>query len=474
MQNNVGNYRIELKDNQAGEPGTKNGYGKPLGIISEQSKIILGHFAGRRLVDLEKLGVTVFSNQLLSTAQNDDHSKVDLEVFSLGCNEILKSRWINTGNCMGVIRLRVSEQLTVQIEIGSRFDKDHEKPYFLTYLLSKVFGGSVIDKVDAGIDDMWDMLLAFVFRRRLLEAGAVGLFRQYRTFHHNDARIRGRIDVDRHLRQNVPFLGNVAYSTHEITFDNPTNHLIRHAWTKVNQKWPNLMTGDSGLTDLRHQLKQSTPSWHPGRILDCVRRKENRRPIKHPYFQSIYEPLRQLSLSILRDEGASLYQQQQEVEGVLFDGSWLWEEYLWTLLKRVGFEHSENKNQRGAWNPISGVHFYPDFFHVDGRIVLDAKYKGENSRDLQSDARQVFGYMFLLGARHGGLIKPQGAVNSRVEIKLVSPLENTPLPVWHIFSLPPPTASTAEEFKLAMKKAEDEFSSQISKELNISETCVFS
>ncbi len=166
---------------------------------------------------------------------------------------------------MGVVKLRDKNSgESVQIEIGSRFDQGR-KQFFLAFLLSKVFRGSMVDPVELGSDSLWDMLLAFVFRRRLLEASAIGLFKQYQTFSHNDARIRGRIDVNEHLRRNIPFRGTVAYTTHEITFNNPTNHLIRHALAKASRKWGTMFTGD-GLMDVRHGLEQNTPTWQPGDV----------------------------------------------------------------------------------------------------------------------------------------------------------------------------------------------------------------
>jgi len=374
---------------------------------------------------------------------------------------------------MGVVRLfDKSSGVTVQVEIGSRFDKGHSKPYFLSYLLSKVFGGSIVGNVRMSQDSLWDMLLAFVFRRRLLEAGAVGIYKQYRTLHHNDTRIRGRVDVGRHLRQNIPFCGNVAYATHEITFDNPTNHLIRHALAKVTRKWGGLMTGDNRLTELRHQLERNTPRWQSGNVQSCIRCKENRTPIRHPFFHSAYEPLRQISLAILREEGAGLYQQHQEAEGVIFDGSWLWEEYLWTLLKPLGFEHPENKRGTEPWKPLVGIELFPDFFHREKRIVLDAKYKRASRVNLE-DIRQVFAYMFVLDAVHGGLIKPEGTQRKPQEIKRISPIDMGPVsPSWHEFAMPPPSATTACDFVEKMKTLEIAFKKSVCSQCGIRDVSV--
>jgi 5-methylcytosine-specific restriction endonuclease McrBC regulatory subunit McrC len=452
---------LQLEDNRFDDAAES----EPRHLITKDVRDFLSDYSGLKLDQWKEKGVLVEPAQTLYGAADDDCAHSELTVFTIGSRETAGTAryWINTHNCMGVVRLRNKESgEAVQIEIGSRFDEGR-KQFFLTYLLSKVFGGSIVDLVDLGRDSLWDMLLAFLFHRRLREASAVGLFKQYQTFDHNDTRVRGRIDVDEHLRRNIPFCGNVAYATHEITFDNPTNHLIRHALAKVGREWGGLLTGDSGLTEVRHQLEQNTPTWQPGKVMACIRCKENRTPIKHPYFHAHYEPLREVSLAILRDEGASLYQQQQEAEGVLFDGSWLWEEYLWTLLKQLpGFEHPENKKRAGGWQTPPGVTFYPDFFHKEKRVVLDAKYRHEKvSQDVrQEEAKQVLAYMFLLDAVHGGLIRPEKTDEDPQQIE--RRVADAKRANWHNFALPPPpSAPTVKDFVDKMREEEKEFTARV-------------
>jgi len=460
--NQTNRHLLRLVDNLFGEPN-ENDQGR---VISPKVEKMLSRYDGMELDKWGELGVAVFPNLPLRVNEKDDESSKS-ELFKLESDEgVARRTWVNTNNCMGVVKLR--DQKTgdsVQIEIGSRFDGE-KKQFFLTYLLSKVFGGSMIDLVDLGSDSLWDMLLAFIFRRRLLEASAVGLFKQYQTLNHNDARIRGRIDMNQHLRRNIPFCGKVAYSTHEITFNNPTNHLIRHALAKASRKWGGLLTGD-GLMDVRHELEQNTPTWQPGDVVNCIRRKENRAPIRHPFFHAAYEPLRRTSLAILWNEGASLYQQHQEAEGVIFDGSWLWEEYLWTLLKPLGFEHPENKKKVRAWKPLTGVEFFPDFFHCKARAILDAKYKRGDNRynGRQEHAKQVFVYMFLLNAIQGGLVKPDGVPENPEEIKRED--SNAEPANWHDFVLTPSAKSTAKDFVVEMRDKEEEFKKYVRLSLNL-------
>ena len=100
-----------------------------------------------------------------------------------------------------------------------------------------------------------------------------------------------------------------------------------------------------------------------------------------------------------------------KVCGILFDGAWLWEEYVNTILQNHGFVHPENKRRKGGiylFEDKSGVR-YPDFYKKD--IVLDAKYKRLDSYDNvakvgRDDIHQVIAYVNALNAKRGGFVSP--------------------------------------------------------------------
>lgn len=55
-----------------------------------------------------------------------------------------------------------------------------------------------------------------------------------------------------------------------------------------------------------------------------------------------------------------------EISGILFDGAWLWEEYVNTLLCHQGFLHPENRKKTGRiclFTDGSGFR-YPDFTKI--------------------------------------------------------------------------------------------------------------
>ncbi len=371
---------------------------------------VLKPYSGKVPKDFKSMGVHVFSAE---ESDESDGSSERLSVFTLSQDE----KYINTHNCMGVLRFRDKEsEQSVLLQIKSRFDEGGDKQFFLTYLLNKVFGGCFTDDpVPSDPDSMWDILVAFIFRRQLQHACEVGLFKQYRKFAHNNLRYRGKFNLDEHLKLNMPFLGKIAYTTKDITFDNPVNHLIRHAMAKINKKWPWLLAGDNELVSLRHEFEQNTPSWQQGDAISCIHKKENASPIKHPFFADYYEPLRKLALSILHDEGASLYDSREnEVEGIIFDGAWLWEEYIATILP-LGFTHCHWGKEGMKVFESEEYTLYPDFWYKEKRIVFDTKYKRVNNR--REDIHQVLAYMFLANSNCGGLIYPPDGKACTPEIK---------------------------------------------------------
>ena len=131
----------------------------------------------------------------------------------------------------------------------------------------------------------------------------------------------------------------------------------------------------------------------------------------HPYY-SEYEPLRKLCIQILRQEEIKYGKDDDTVYGVLFDGAWLWEEYLNTVLRDLDFIHPENKLNLGAihlFKPKRGRRF-PDFYN--DQMVLDAKYKRYENGGVtgisREDLAQVISYMYIRNSLIGGFLVPGG------------------------------------------------------------------
>ena len=137
-----------------------------------------------------------------------------------------------------------------------------------------------------------------------------------------------------------------------------------------------------------------------------------RESLRHPFFAEYYEEPRSLAKMILEEEGYSIYDKacEDEVSGVIFDGAWLWEEYIATILTPLGFVHADPDSKTGGCKIFIGKeqmgqeNIYPDFYNKEKKIVLDTKYKMDTEK--REDIFQVLSYALITGSTHCGLIFP--------------------------------------------------------------------
>ncbi|MCQ2159702.1 MAG: McrC family protein [Bacteroidales bacterium] len=320
-----------------------------------------------------------------------------------------------TGNIMGFLGKGGQT-----IKIGSRFDKGRND-FLMHYMLQKVFFPNIFDLPHGSEDDGMFDLLMFMFPHFLKEAIRQGIYREYRRFEHNDSSIRGAIDIGAHVRKNIPFTGNVAYTSREHTFDNDIMQLVRHTveYMKTRHYGDAILHMDRDTADCVDQVCHMTSSYRKADRMKVI--QKNLRPMVHPFYTE-YRPLQQLCLQILRHDEIRFGDTSQEVCGILFDGAWLWEEYVNTILAELDFDHPRNKERTGAIYLFkdtvngrvrrSGQRFLD--FYKDG-FVLDAKYKrlfmsdeGRNRVSMvgRDDLHQVITYMYYYRAKKGGFICP--------------------------------------------------------------------
>ena len=319
---------------------------------------------------------------------------------------------IKTGNVIGFLGCG-QERLT----ISSRFS-DESNDHFLHYLLQKVLHIN-LTSLDVGLspEDKLYQLLIYLFPKYLQAALRKGLYKEYQRFFHNDSHVKGVLDVGNHLKKNLPFMGNIAYTTREFTYDNPLMQLIRHTIEYIkNQKSFGVLL-DSNRENMT-EITRVTPAYKLSDRAKIIRMNKIKL-IRHAYFRE-YRKLQELCLMILSREKHGLGPQAQRVHGILFDVAWLWEEYVYTLLPK-GFVHPRNKDKTDGISVFSvgKRKVYPDFYDRERKIVLDAKYKkleftekGINREDLF----QLISYSYILKAEKAGLIFPsmEQSVNSEI------------------------------------------------------------
>lgn len=319
---------------------------------------------------------------------------------------------ITTGNVIGFIGID-----NLQIKIKSRFDKGRDD-FFLHYMLQKVLSFNLFDlKHNDEQEDLFDFIM-FIFPYLLKAAMNQGVYREYKNFKHNDSNIKGTIDIGRHIARNFPFVGNIAYATREYSHDNNMSELIRHTieFMKTKRYGQLVLNIDRETIENVKIIIAHTPSYNKNERSSVI--SKNLRAKVHPYYTE-YRPLQTLCLQILRMEEVKYGESSDEICGILFDGAWLWEEYVNTILSNHGFKHPENKLHKGGiylFDDHSGIR-YPDFYKDD--MVLDAKYKRLGSYDKVSkfdrnDVHQVMAYMTTLKVNRGGFVAPLEQKQSKV------------------------------------------------------------
>ena len=112
----------------------------------------------------------------------------------------------------------------------------------------------------------------------------------------------------------------------------------------------------------------------------------------------------------------------RSIYGILFDGAWVWEEYINSLIGDK-FYHPMNKGRIGAQRLFSGGIglIYPDFIGKDPahRIIADAKYKPMDNIG-NKDYLQLLAYMFRFDAKKGYYLYPDSEKSGDLCLKMNS------------------------------------------------------
>lgn len=326
-----------------------------------------------------------------------------------------KKHQLVTNNIVGFIGFE-----NTQLTIRSRFAEENEEDYFLHYMLQKVLSLNIIELKHKTADEQILDFLIYLFPSLLKRAVRQGIFKEYQNRAYDNANIKGRINVSKFIQKDIPFAGHIAYNTREYCADNSMNQLIRHTIEYIKdyscgqketdkkiQIGRNLLSVDEETKQAVSLIIAQTPAYQRRNRLQVI--NKNLKAIRHPYY-SAYLPLQRLCLQILRHQGLKYGQANQKIQGVLFDAAWLWEEYLNTLLKPLGYEHPQNKKNQGAIYLFSNNRYqprFPDFYKEN--MVLDAKYKYAVTRE---DYHQMITYLYIRQGEKGIFLSPESSANS--------------------------------------------------------------
>lgn len=350
-------------------------------------------FANKKIKYLKENNLFILSkNSFKDDIENSDIIELD-EV----------NNKIYSNNIMGFIGYN-----DTQIKITSRFTPNSDKDYFLHYMLQKVFYSNIFNwEYTTERDYSFDFLI-YMFTHFFQKAIRQGIFKSYQKRKYNDANVRGVIDINRHIKNNIPFNGKIAYNTREYSYDNNITQLIRHTIEYINTKSKGILNINEDIKSGVFQIIEATKRYDKNKRQNII--GKNLKKLNHPYFYE-YEPLRKICIQILRHEELKYGREENKIYGILFDGAYLWEEYIYTILKDLDFLHPRNKEKTDGINLLNKKWtVYPDFYNYNKQIVLDTKYKRLENKDNDkidgSDKHQIISYVYTLGAKIGGFVYP--------------------------------------------------------------------
>ena len=265
------------------------------------------------------------------------------------------------------------------------------------------------------------------------------------------------------IKYNYFLLWNNTARQREFSFDNSLMELVRHAIEFIKRK----PYGGKILIKVKDEVKlvvDATQGYEPydrQRIIE----QNKKNAVRHAYFRE-YLALQRLCLLILRHQKHQIGSGSKQIYGILFDGAWLWEEYVNSLIEDI-FYHPMNKGGKGAQRLFEGNTglIYPDFISRDNeaRIIADAKYKPiENIGN--RDYLQVLAYMFRFDAKVGFYLYPEAEDSDDLKLRLNqgSTYESNVMPrddisiTKHGLKVPA-DATDYDEFVAKMKSSEKEF-----------------
>ena len=363
------------------------------GVSIDKSDIEnIKQFANKKIKYLKENNLFILSkNSFKDDIENSDIIELD-EV----------NNKIYSNNIMGFIGYN-----DTQIKITSRFTPNSDKDYFLHYMLQKVFYSNIFNwEYTTERDYSFDFLI-YMFTHFFQKAIRQGIFKSYQNREYNDANVRGVIDINRHIKNNIPFNGKIAYNTREYSYDNNITQLIRHTIEYINTKSKGILNINEDIKSGVFQIIEATKRYDKNKRQSII--NKNLKKLNHPYFYE-YEPLRKICIQILRHEELKYGREENKIYGILFDGAYLWEEYIYTILKDLDFLHPRNKEKTDGINLLNKKWtVYPDFYNYNKQIVLDTKYKmlnKDNDKIDGSDKHQIISYVYTLGAKIGGFVYP--------------------------------------------------------------------
>ncbi|MCC2962697.1 McrC family protein [Massilia sp. IC2-278] len=232
------------------------------------------------------------------------------------------------------------------------------------------------ERIDAATTDYARVLIFMSFVRALEKAFLLGLPKSYRSIQHHDFVVRGRIDIPRMVRDDLPFRGQVASVAREQVPSQAIIDVLARAIQVIDRNG-----GEQLLRRIAHVRTQLAGA-RSNRAVDAatIRRAQSDKGLANPIFAPYRKVLDLAETIIALDSARDRPEGSTSMSGLLVNVAELFEVYVGKLLAL----HFPGWSVSSPAIRLHAGRFYarriiPDIvmLHEDGRrvAVLDTKYK---------------------------------------------------------------------------------------------------
>ncbi len=265
----------------------------------------------------------------------------------------------------------------LEIGIKSRFSEP-----FLRRMLN--FANDVyLDDVSVSGSESKDLdvsrfIIYYIFVQSLEKAFLLGLPKSYRSIDHHDMKLKGKIDIDRFIKQDIPFKGKISSTSREQREIQEIIDLLHKAVKIVEQN--NFST--KNISHIKTHLKQHKSSSYVSNqtISKAMKSKALQNPIYAPYKKV-------LEYAKFIIQGSNIEESKngkKESYGFLVNVAELFEIYVTKLLQKEFSDWSITSPKIGLYEEqFFARKIIPDIvMKKDNQVlVFDTKYKRMNFRD---------------------------------------------------------------------------------------------
>ncbi|WP_111682809.1 McrC family protein [Winogradskyella tangerina] len=353
---------------------------------------------------LEQLELFKFKS---SRNKLEDEEQLILKLYSKNNQDGRSNFFVQTGLFSGVVYYN-----DCQFNITTRYGKN-----FLNRMLNYV-NDIYVDNQDnlarqSNDTNEFQDIIAYLFIQSLERAAVLGLPKAYQTLSQHGNKVRGKIDINSFLKENIPFTGKITTSYREQVYVQEIVDVLFACCLHLEPIYGSCIKRK--LLGIHQILKQYYSGNFPQ--ISTIQKAKNHSVLNNPMFDG-YKKVLGYAEIILREKSLQLSDDSSLItKGYLFDVAQLFEVYLEKLLDRYFDDwYVTGQEELMVYDKMFfGRRMFPDIVmkhkYSDDIIVLDAKFKTMNLNKIdvdRSDFYQIHSYIQYYQPKvlFGGLIYP--------------------------------------------------------------------